>query len=526
LNQENGRRMKNWVINVLVTINALLYLVIIGMWISIPEEHILNIISTGVSLVFTAILIWFNKKRFYHFYTSHFFKKLTTSLVSIFLVIVILGFINFLAFKNAILWDVTKNQVHSLTEETAGVLKSITSPIKIKVFSLKKDYEVIRALLELYRLRNNEVEIDFVDAQLKPQLVKEVGITKVPALEIEVAGKKKLIEELSELSITNALTLLSRKIDPTIYFITGHGEINLDSEANEGGSELKKLLLAKTLSLKTLNLRESQAIPDDARVLVFWGSKEGFFDHEIELIKKFIQNGGKVMFGIDPDFNGSGALKLKQMLADFGLEVRNDLIIDRIKHANGSQGTVPVIHQYDPNHPITKDFKGTVFLPLASSVADISLQNGGKPKWDLLGISNSFPASWGENNRDELVSLKVTFTEGEDHKGPLGYFAVYENKVENPTGEDRDAKMVVFGNSTFIINSYKKFPQNFILFLNSLNWLVGEERLIAFNVTGIEDRPIFMSENQIGVIFFFTVIFCPLFLVIIAFVLYKRRQKL
>ena len=86
--------------------------------------------------------------------------------------------------------------------------------------------------------------------------------------------------------------------------------------------------------------------------------------------------------------------------------------------------------------------------------------------------------------------------------------------------------MVTFGNTTFVINSYKKFPQNFVLFVNSLNWLVGEERRISFNITGIEDRPIFMSENQIGVIFFFTVVFCPLVLLLIAFVLYKRRQKL
>ena len=113
--------------------------------------------------------------------------------------------------------------------------------------------------------------------------------------------------------------------------------------------------------------------------------------------------------------------------------------------------------------------------------------------------------------------MKMVFNEGEDHKGPLGYLAAYEKE---------NKKMVVFGNSTFVQNSYQKFPKNFMLFLNAINWVSGEERLIAFNNPVIEDRPIFMSKNQIGVIFYFTVIFCPLMLAIAAFVLYKRRQKL
>ncbi len=516
--------MKNWIINVLVAINALLYLVVIGLWISIPDEVTLNGVTSAVALVFTTILILTNRQRFYNFYTSKFFKKFTGAMISVFLVFVILGFINFLSFKNAILWDVTKNKVHSLTEETYGVLSSIDTKIKIRVFSLKRDYETIRALLELYRLKKNDLDIKFIDAELKPQLLREAGVTKVPTLEVNVNGKRKLVEELSELAITNALTLVSRRVNPTIYFVTGHGEIDLDSRENEGGSELKGMLLAKTLSVKTLNLRETNSIPEDARVLVFWGSKEAFFDQEIMLVKKFIDAGGRALFGLDPDFNGEGALKLKALLASYGLDVRNDLVIDRIKNANGSQGTVPVIHQFDPNHPITKDFKGTVFLPLASSMVDIATTQGLRSQWHLLGQSNQFPASWGEVNRDELVSLQVSYTEGEDFKGPLGYFASYERKLDE-SGKN-EIRMVAFGNSTFVINTYKKFPQNFILFLNTMNWLVGEDRLISFNIAGIEDRPIFMSENQIGVIFFFTVIFCPLTLLILAFALYKRRQKL
>ncbi len=505
--------MKSWLITLFGILNFLLYLVVIGLWISIPGEVTLNLFSTLAGLVLTTGLILSNRKSFAQFYKSLYFKNFAGAIVSAFLLFVILGFVNFLAYKNAVVWDVTKNKRNSLTDQTAQLLKEVEGEVQFTIFSLKKDYELIRSLAELYRLKKNDIKIGFVDAELSPQKVRESGVTKVPSLEISFGERKRVISELSELSVTNALIKITRKTDPTIYFSVGHGEIDITSNENEGGSQLAKLLKSNTYSLRQLNLRESSQIPEDANVLVVWGPKEGFFPNEINALKSFIEKGGRLMLALDPDFNSKGQVELMDLLRGYGAILSNDLVIDRIKHANGSKGTVPVIHKFDSNHPITKGFDGSVFLPLTSSV-QLETESTG---WTLLGLSNQFPAAWGETNREEILAMDMTYTEGFDHKGPLGYIAAFE---------EENKKLLVFGNSTFVINTYRKFPKNFILFLNSLNWLAGEERLIAFNTPVIEDRPIFMNKHQIGIIFYFTVIFCPLALAIIAFVLYKRRQKL
>jgi ABC-type uncharacterized transport system involved in gliding motility auxiliary subunit len=508
--------MKSWLVNIFIFINFLLYLVVVALWISIPEETILNLFSTLAALVITCGLILSNREKFRDFYTSHYFRKFSTSMVSVFLVFVILGFINYLSFKNAVVWDITKNKMNSLTEQTHQVLSDIEGPLEFKIFALKKHYETVKTLAELYRLQKNDITINFVDAEVNPVAVRDAQVTKLPAIQVGFGVKKNLVSDLSELSVTNAIVKVTRSVDPTIYFITGHGEVDLSSNENEGGRYLLDILQSSAKTIRTLDLRQAKVIPEDAKVLVFLGSKTGFFKEELKKIEAYLDAGGRSLFAFDPDFNGDGQVDLKNLLKKYGIVVGNSLAIDRIKHANGSKGTVPIVHKFSPEHPVTKRFKGTVFLPLATDLTlDPNYKN--QDEWSVLAWSNHFPAAWGETSRDEVASMTLTYNDGVDKRGPLSYMMAREKK---------DSRMVVIGNSTFVINTYKKFPMNVSLFLNTLNWLVDEERLISFNNPVIEDRPIFMSQNQVGVIFYFTVIFCPLLLCLLAFGFYKRRQKL
>lgn len=508
--------MKGWVITVFSVLNFLLYLVVVGMWISIPEETTLNLFSTLAALAITSGLILANRTAFSTFYKSIYFKKFVSGMTSAFLIFVILGFLNYLAYKNPIVWDVTKGKTNSLTDQTVHLLKASKGEVSFRIFSLKRDFELIKTLVELYRLQKKDIQISFVDAELEPQVVSQAGVTKVPSIEVSKGTKRQIVSELSELSLTNAFVKVTRDVDPTLYFINGHGEMDIAGMDNQGGSQLANLLRANTYQIRNLNLRQTNNIPKDASALIIWGPAEGFFEVEIQTLRDYLLDGGKLMIALNPDLNSDGQVELIKLVKEFGLIMHNDLVIDKIKHANGSNGTVPVIHKFHQEHPITKGFEGSVFLPLVSSV-EVDMDSSRAVDWTILGLSNHFPAAWAERSKKEIVEMNLTYTEAEDLKGPVGYMAAFD---------DKKRRIFVSGNSTFVTNTYRKFPKNFMLFLNSVNWISGEERLISFNNPVIEDKPIFMSKNQIGLIFYFSIIFCPLVLIIIAFVLYKRRQKL
>ncbi len=510
--------MKRWLLTLLTVLNLLMYLVVIGLWISIPDELNLNRAVSGLTLLMTLGLLVTNRQKFKAFYTSKFFGHLFSHTLTVFFLLVILGFLNFLAYKNPLFWDISQYQRASLTAQSRQVLQDLKKPVRFVVLAPKSYFARIKGLLELYRLESPMVDLDFVDAELRPDKVREYGVTQVPKLVLESGPRRKKAKELNELSITNALIKITRPRDPLILYTTGHDEIDFKSEENTGGSELKKLIQGSGFDLRALDLRQVSDLSEEADLVVIWGAKSGFRDSELETLKKYLEKGGRLLVALDPSFKVDSLANLRGFIEEWGLSVPNNLIIDRLKHTNGSQGTVPIVAEYGSKHPITKGFKDIVFFPLASSVLPSTLSQRGRHA-EVLAFSSAFPAAWGDSEPQSFYKGKVTYQKGTDLKGPLGYFGIYNDPKTK-------AKLMAFGNSTFVVNAYRKYPKNFNLFLNSINWLADEDRLISFNLPVIEEKPVFINHYQVGLIFYVVMMVLPLTLFGTAFYFYRRRRVL
>ncbi len=508
--------MGSWYKQLFIILNGLLYLVSIALWIAIPEELVLNLSATSLALIITLVMLVVYRKEFYQFYMSSFFRGMSKSFVTIVLLFGILGFINYISFKNPKQWDVTANKKNSLTDQSTRILKTLGKGLRLTIFSSKSEQGTIRALLDLYLLDNASIEINFIDIQVRPELVSKYGIEKSGTVLVQFSGKEEKVTNLSELAITNAIIKVSREKDPIVFYSTGHGELNLSAKENEGGSYLNQLLAQGSYDLRAVKLSAYSELPSFVAALIIWGPKQGFHPIELEVIKNYLKRGGRLMVALDPNVDDDKVADLRELLSSYGVVIGNNLVVDRLKHINGSNGSVPMLDRYHSEHAITKEFKGQVFFPLVSSIQKIE---GSKGKLSVLAQSSPFPASWAELSLKEFVSGVITYNQEEDTKGPLGLYAAWEAK-------GTATRMILSGNSTFVINSYQKFSKNFSLFLNSLSWLVNEDRLISFNLPVVNDEPVFISAPQLGIIFYFSVLFAPLSLIIIAIVIYRRRIRL
>ena len=227
------------------------------------------------------------------------------------------------------------------------------------------------------------------------------------------------------------------------------------------------------------------------------------------------------MVALDPDLNQDVHTELRALLSRYRLVLRNDLVVDRKSFVNGSNGSIPMVDTYNTEHAITQKFKGQVFFPLVSSIDEVSdgITNVGsaeKGKVSILTSTSLFPESWGETSIKELAAQKMSYTQGKDRPGPLNLAAAFESEHN---------KIVAFGNSTFVLNAYLKFGANYTLFLNSLSWLVDEDRLISFNLPIVQSEPIFISAPQMGIVFYFSVLFSPLILFGISVYMYRRKRN-
>ena len=495
-----------------IPINIALYFVIVATWISIPDEITLNLSLSVFTVSLTALIIFLKRDRWKQMLTSTYFTNSINAYITSFLLICILALCNFLAYKNVWQIDLTENRHNTLSDQTLSILKSIKGTIRVKIFAPKSNSAHHLALVNLYRYKKNDIEIEVIDPSLRPDLVKLHGIQKIGTILLEYKDKKQLVTRTSELEMTNALIRLSREKVPSLYVLTGHGEKSFRHEGPEGFSELAKLIEKSTYTFEEVDLRTKEAIPDTVDLIIILGPKNDFMENELNMLEAFLKRGGGLLVGIDPDLNKFNVQNLRNFLKKNGIQINNDFVIDTKSHINGSWGTVPLVSKLNQNHPITRHFEEKVFFPLVSSV---QIVKESKLKGEKLAESSLFPNSWAERNPQELVDGRVAFGPEKDEPGPMAMgMGLEKNK----------ARIVAFGNSTFVSNQYAKFSSNFILFLNSLSWQIGHDELISFNRPAIEETgPIIISAPQLGIIFYFSVLFTPIILIIASIFCYRKR---
>lgn len=497
--------------------NAILYFLIIFMWLSIPDESLLNGATTLFNLSLTTVLIIIKRERFLHFYQSSQFRSFVGVGINCLLVMFLLGLLNYVAFKFPWQKDISLLKLNTLTEQTKEVLKNVDEKITFKIFARKNEIALWLPILDLYRFENRHIEIEKINIELRPDLVGEYKIQNTSTLIIEFKGRRQQVAVRDELNVTNAIVRLTRLSDPVVYYIFGHGEIDPNSNENDGIKVVLDGARNSALDIRPLNLTSAQEIPFDAKAIVLWGPKSSLMDSEIAIIERFIARGGGLVVALDPDLNARKFENLENVLKRLGFNYHHNLIYDRKNFVNGSKGAVPIASSFDPDHLLTKDFKGQVFFPLVSSVGvlDEAVEKNEGIKYHELLMSNSAPESWGEIDRSEISKEAAFYTEGHDRKGPLSMVVSMESNKN---------RILLFGNSTFAMNNYIKFSSNMTFFLNSLSWVVGEDRLVSFNLPIIQSEQIFISENQLGAVFYFSVIFAPLILIIISITIYRRRR--
>lgn len=507
--------MKKALLSFFNIINIVLYFIVIALWLSISDERVLVMSVTVLTLIMTVVLLVIQRDKFKHYYMSHHFKMLTSTLVTAFLFFSILGVVNYLAFKNPLKKDFTGYQVNSLTEQTVKVTKSLDEKLSVKVFSKRDQFANIRTLIELYRQENANVQVEYIDASLRPDLVSSEQIFELPAIVLEYKNKKEKISRLRELEFTNALIKLSRESLPVIYYIRDHQGPSINEKNPTDLSFLKQLLIHSSYELKELDLLSAKEIPSDATIVMIWGPKSGFLKEEIEVLDQYLKKGKSLIVGLDPTLNEDVFRNLRDLLITWGVRIHNNLVVDPKSNVRGSNGLAPIVKKFG-KHPISEDYNGQVFFPVVSSVeyADSPFHKG-----VLKNLALSSDESWGETNFQELKENQVTYTPDQDRNGPLSFAGAWEQS-------DGRARIVAFGNSTFVTNQYQKMVQNYIFLNSALDWLSGDDLISAFDRPQLKEEPVFISGPQVGIIFYFSVVALPVVFLITSIVFYRRRRVL
>lgn len=480
------------------------------------QEYIwISIIPFSIGSIGIIYLTLANREYVQSFMSSKFGKKLFDNILGFFLIFSILALINYIAVKRPIVWDFSKAQYSSLTAQTKNILNDIKKtkiPISIKIFSDRSQRDAIISLTNLYHNENPSLKIEFVDAQVRSDLVSKYEISVLPALVIEKIGaqdesKTIVVSDLRELAITNALLKISRDKAPVLCF---RDSPDLIDQSELGYSGFTTILRQGFFELELVNLLKEEMIPSSCNAFLVWGLTDDLTSDEIAKIEAYSKLHKPIVVAVSPMVNGDKIKEFRKYLSDKGIAISNDIVIDQKQFYTGSNGSAPLLTNFD-DKDINTQLGSQVFIPIGSSVFAPNLGENEK----FISLGRSTDDSWAESDLLGVIAGRAEY-DSKDFMGPIDLAGALEVNGE--------IAIVALGNSSLVANKFFQFQSNFRFVLNILYWASNESSLASVQASVLPEVPVFISSTQLKIIFYFSIIFVPLFMFCISIIRFNRMR--
>jgi ABC-type uncharacterized transport system involved in gliding motility auxiliary subunit len=368
--------------------------------------------------------------------------------------------------------DLTEDKQNSLASVTLDTLNALPESVQATAFfTTQTPSDTARKLLENFKNHSNgKFTYSFIDPDQNPLAANQAGITGDGKIYLQMGSHHEIVALAAEQDLTSGLVRLMNPGQKTIYFLTGHGERDINTAGNSAYTAAKTALEAKNYTVQGLNLIATNKIPSDAAVIVVAGPTKPISAAEQTLLQDYVSKGGALVVMEEPtpltQFGNSPDPLAAYLAANWGISFDNDIVID----TNTSQPLYAVAATYG-THPITEKLQGLVsFFPSARSLS-IGSNLTNKPT-ALIATASS---AWGEIDFASLqANGQVSFNSSIDFAGPLTLAYAVSDTTSN-------SHIVVFGDSDFATDAFFGQYANGDMFINAIDWSAGQAQLLNLN---------------------------------------------
>jgi ABC-type uncharacterized transport system involved in gliding motility auxiliary subunit len=417
-------------------------------------------------------------------------------------------------------YDATANKRYSLSQETAKIVKGLKQDATILYFDQSTRFAQARDLLDEYKNLSPRVNVRYVDPNKDPQLARADGVQNLGTAIVQIGDKKVAAASMTEEGITGAFIRDIKTSTRTVCFVSGSGEHQIDDSGKDGLSEFKSELEKESYATQTIDLLTKAEVPGDCTVLIVAGPEHDYQQPEVGAIQKYVEEGGRAMFLMDPPLQGHASSiasndALAAVLAGWGVTLDKDIIFDLnpIGQLTGLGPEVPLVTHYD-QQPIVSDLKGTATgFPLSRS---IQVHSTAKTSVDTL-----FSSSGSSLGDTKLGAAEIRVNDPGNKKGPLTMAAAgtYSTGKGNAQG-----RFVVVGSATWITNRFLDFNGNSDLALNAVNWLASDEDLISIHPKTPEQQHLTLTAAQMNLIRSTSQFGLPFLMIVLGTVVWWKRR--
>ncbi|MHB8618909.1 MAG: GldG family protein [Chloroflexota bacterium] len=476
-------------------------------------------------------------------------------------------------------YDVTQNHAHTLSPQTIKLLKNLKQPITVTAFFQTGQFNERQArdLLGLYRAQSSKVKVTFVDPDKDPATAQRFGITSYGTTVFQSGSRRKDVSTVGEQEFTSAIIAVTGQLQRKIYFITGNGQPDPKDTGRQGYNDAMTALKNDNYVAGTLGATLT-SIPPDAAAIILAAGNQPLLAPEKAAISAYLQKGGKMLV-----MSGAfGENDLNTLIKPLGLSFQQGITIDPASSAQQDPTSPAVSHYTAQGSGIVKNLPVTLF-PVSSGVTIAKTPPQGITANPVAKTSGQ---SWLQNHKDQaqfrpgdtrgpitlvataegtlpkpsaspsasagasasaspgaipssgaLANPSIVATPPPASATPAasGTPGASAQPTMTPTPTPKVAgasvnlkggtRVVAVADEAWINNTYLNVvPGNRDLFLNSIDYLVGNQALISITPKPQPNTQMFLLGSDANLILLTTVILVPLAVLVAGgFVWWQRR---
>jgi ABC-type uncharacterized transport system involved in gliding motility auxiliary subunit len=478
---------------------------------------------------------------------------------------VILAFIlfvivNYFGWKYYTRLDWTSASMYSISEKTEGILSQLDRDVEVLVFLSPGEqlYGPLMELLSSYEGASARLSVRSIDPEknlLEAQtLVDKYQIAQLNVVIFDTGDDRRIVDTADladydysgmqygegpkmigfkgEQVFSSTLLELMESRKPKILFTSGHGEMSLDDMSGRGLALARDLMGQDNFELEEWITLGESVVPEATDLIVIAGPTSNFIEPELELLSRYMDEGGRLMVLLDPTLAADGGFiqtGLEPFLLDFGVQVADDIVVDPANPLP-FYGPETIFVSIYGGHVITRALDQAqlpVIIPLGRSVRAAETTVDGLRVTELILTSVD---GWGET---DLVHLDQVAKQEADTPGPVSLAVAVEAEEavgaepladQEPAPVD-DLRMVVIGDSDFASNSQMQNVPNATFLANTLNWLVDRETLVGIPPKAPEQVRLSLTRGELIKISWLVLAVLPGLAVLLGIVVHLKRRR-
>lgn len=478
------------------------------------------------------------------------------------LVAVILVLVNYIASRRFERFDLTRDQLFTLSDRSRALLKQLDRPVDLYVFlsSGEQSYAELRELIGRYRAQSDKLTPYFVDPDREPARFKllaekyglraaaqENGQTEAELAALVISGDKRWsitrddlvdvdfdslegdrrggakINVKTEQALSGAIVQVTSGRATTVCVSEGHGEWSLTDSADRSLAATREELKRENIELRAVETRAKSELPADCDAVYVLGPQKAFSDDERSLLERYVDKGGNLLLALDPVIDGEqiAVSGLEALTQKHGITLHRDVLVelDREHLLSPSPVEAALVTNFG-NHALVR--------PLAALRAPVVVQVArslgvGEGATALLDASDQ---AYGETNLGRISAGDEPKPGEGSTLPPIHLAALADSKPKTANGDPLGGRLIVIGDSEWLSAQALQQPQlaNVDLLASFTGYLTEREALISIAPRKIDAQAMMITEDGLFGVFLRVVLLMPLAALVLGVGVWWQRR--